>query len=659
MTTHRPSAAARLLCGLLCLLLTGCSAAPGPPPTPPAPTASIPPAGPEAGEEPTPVPAPEAEAPILPSAILEAAPPADGEGRILRVPCAAAETGIGQEIVLFGEDLLLWGYGQNEEGASGCRLRRISLADGQVLGEAFFPGLEMPCVQVCGDRIALSDWASGRVTLLDAAFTPVAEYGTDTFYDTVYVNAAADRIYCFTQEGVRVIRTDDGSEELLFGHAVMLYPSGLCGSTVSLSYTDRDSQRSGHGAVDLDTGEALTLPYSGAFRSSQCSSGLWLSGLMEEGSRYALGRGARPQVFSPREPGALVSLLAEPLRILSTAWDDAGRTCLTLYDPDGRFLSRCALPDNAAQMTGNPLWSEADGGYFIIAIDAEGHDILLFWDLAVPAAGADLQTEPLLPNTPPADADMDADLLRRAEELGASYGVTLLLGDAIRDTFTDFVPVPESDPACIAAGLDAAEAALALYPEGFLGQLLYGDMQALEICLTGPISLRETPEDSANGFTTYVGCAEAMADRTVLAVDITAAGSVGQTLHHELMHAIEFRMAFDARIREDALFSEDAWAALNPEGFAYTEDRLNLPEDIYTDGYDDAFIDVYSRTSALEDRGRIMEYAMIGADWAFSGAGERQAKLEYLCRCIRDAFDTAGWPDRTPWEATLDRSRGA
>ena len=209
------------------------------------------------------------------------------------------------------------------------------------------------------------------------------------------------------------------------------------------------------------------------------------------------------------------------------------------------------------------------------------------------------------------------------------------------------------DESYIADGLDALESALKKYPDGFMKQLVYGDQKKLEIHLTGAFTLKEYPEGEVNGFTTYIGFAQEQEGKNVVAVDITMAGSIEQTLHHEIMHIINYKLIFDAKIRSEALYSEEDWNALNPKGFTYVEDKFYLPEDIYWDGYESYFIDIYSRTSASEDRARIMEYAMADADWAFSGADGRYQKLAYLCECIRDAFDTKGWPKQTVWEQML------
>ena len=124
-----------------------------------------------------------------------------------------------------------------------------------------------------------------------------------------------------------------------------------------------------------------------------------------------------------------------------------------------------------------------------------------------------------------------------------------------------------------------------------------------------------------------------------------------------MMHAVENKLEFASRIRDNMIYSEEGWMALNPEGFSYPDSYDNLPYEIYTDGYDRWFIDLYSKTYAKEDRARIMEYAVTGAVWQFAGYPERQAKLSYLCDAIRESFDTSLWSSIPAWEASLEASR--
>jgi hypothetical protein len=141
-------------------------------------------------------------------------------------------------------------------------------------------------------------------------------------------------------------------------------------------------------------------------------------------------------------------------------------------------------------------------------------------------------------------------------------------------------------------------------------------------------------------------------------VDITTPGSLAETLHHEIFHLIDNKLTFDAVIRDASLYSEEAWSALNPADFTYAESYHDLPDDFWQSGYEAWFAELYSRTYAREDRATIFEAAMVDREWIFSNAPARLAKLEYLCRSIRDCFDTTGWTGHTPWETVCIRSGG-
>ena len=67
-----------------------------------------------------------------------------------------------------------------------------------------------------------------------------------------------------------------------------------------------------------------------------------------------------------------------------------------------------------------------------------------------------------------------------------------------------------------------------------------------------------------------------------------------------------------------------------------------------------SFVDSYSTIKPTEDRARVLEYAMAEFGYyTFEDADILLKKLDYYCRCIRDAFDTAGWEEPLPWEQYL------
>jgi hypothetical protein len=317
---------------------------------------------------------------------------------------------------------------------------------------------------------------------------------------------------------------------------------------------------------------------------------------------------------------------------------------LSLYTLDGTFLSRVMVEGTPTNLT---WWQN---GYLFIATDERGGDHLYFWDVGTPASGVPLQFAPAY-EAPPMGTAVSQTLYTRAEELSKTYGVKICIADGIDDAYRDFTAVQELDESMIAKGLDAVEGVLSQFPKNFFSQLRYGTLLPLEIHLTGAIGKQNQPAE-VSGFSSFSGFTETRATEILVAVDITKPATMAQTFCHELAHAINGKLDFDASIRADALYSEEAWQKLNPDTFQYANTYDQMPAEYFTDGLDAYFIDLYSRTYAKEDRARMLEHAMAGNTWIFS-TPQRKAKLQYLCDCIRDCFDTTDWPEKTFWEKAL------
>ena len=126
-----------------------------------------------------------------------------------------------------------------------------------------------------------------------------------------------------------------------------------------------------------------------------------------------------------------------------------------------------------------------------------------------------------------------------------------------------------------------------------------------------------------------------------------------QTLFHEFSHIIDARLKWDAMIRPDALYSEEAWLALQPEGFRYARTYTGISEEILPFLESGYFVTEYSLTYPTEDRAVLMESAMANSQYFEPGPGAKK-KLQYYADCIRDCFDTKDWPETTLWEQVLE-----
>lgn len=230
-----------------------------------------------------------------------------------------------------------------------------------------------------------------------------------------------------------------------------------------------------------------------------------------------------------------------------------------------------------------------------------------------------------------------------ADDIGKTYGVTILLGPQVADTCTyaGYKVETAEDAAQIAAALNVLNDALAKYPDKFLKQFRnHAGEGGLYFCLTGKIE--GNPE--------LTGFAKLNRGRYNLALDITGA-DLDKTIHHEIWHAIEMRISTDC-------FNTQKWNSCNPTGFSYygkyDKGYLDLTRWTYTggSGKNSYFVDPYARINSREDRARIMEYVMTADAAELMKSSALRQKLKIMSDAIRRHFNTAGWTD-VYWEQCL------
>lgn len=243
-------------------------------------------------------------------------------------------------------------------------------------------------------------------------------------------------------------------------------------------------------------------------------------------------------------------------------------------------------------------------------------------------------------------------LKEEAGLLSDAYGVEIYMGDQCERDFFDYTAEPVYEARLVEKGLEELKTAFGDYPRDFFRQLGEGAYGALKIYLVGALA-----PAGAQGISDAAGLYFCSGNEQYLVLNLEEWASMRQTFYHETAHAI------DCYINGTAYqsFQSGEWESLNPEGFSYAysyaEDQedlngswvagLSLSEPAY-------FVDTYSKTFPAEDRARILEYAMAFGDLpVYFQEGPIQQKLSYLCSRIREAFDTAGWPEKTLWEAPL------
>lgn len=252
------------------------------------------------------------------------------------------------------------------------------------------------------------------------------------------------------------------------------------------------------------------------------------------------------------------------------------------------------------------------------------------------------------------------DPAEQAAAISEKYDVRILLGDQVPLVYKDYTAAHLNDPQKTADALEKLDSTLSIFPPGFFSSVKEDYCDSISICLAQDLQAlnNENHIESANAFTT-------VQDDTVWLVLNAARPLERGILVHELTHVIDYRLLGMQQLREEE------WNQLNPPSFSYYNSyldengmdlRLSASQELTALSEEDPeriwFCDAYSKTFAMEDRARLMESLLEKneiADKLFSSPHIR-TKLRFYFYILRQAFENAGWPEETVWEAELHRA---
>lgn len=606
----------RLFTLVLCLfLLTGCSADPQ--------TPSSPETEPSLSQEQPGVP------------LLDTAEASGESGNLLYIPNPHVESMACPEIRLYGNSLLM--YEHTLEGE--LQLKRISLEDGSLLAQGSYPATPAVTVQIGNGFISLCDSGSGQVQILRDSLEPEMTYDIPTEGEAWCLNREMETLYLFFPEkGLQCRDLATGETRWLLDNASFVQPLGTDTDYILFSYTDRADQRTYNRCLNLSTATLETMPLDGIVCSGVRSGEQWLLRQNIASGAYVLVNQEEAVTFTRTE--GLVELLPGRRQLLIT---DGSYRELSVYDLDGNFLSRCALPKTEHASVGTDLvWSGYWQGYFFRdTYDNTAH--LMFWDPNTAQEGENLSVMPLGAVQAP-EPVMDQELYQRAQALSQRFGLDIRIAEQCSLDYTHYQADALTDPYWVRNALNVLELALGSYPEGFFRQLPFGDLLQIRIELVANLRGQDNMDThpiSVGGF------AQTASDHYLIVFDSLSLDT--QTVYHELSHVIDKRLEWDATLRPQALFSEEAWLSLQPEGFRYAYSYVDIPEAILAYENSGYFVSPYALTFPTEDRATLM--SLIISDKTVLQENPCMAeKMRYYAACIRDCFDTEGWPETTLWE---------
>lgn len=533
-------------------------------------------------------------------------------------------------------DLLLWSIDDHLVDSRTLELCLLDLDTGTVIAQRDVVMTDYISPQVIGDVLYLCDTGSGTVLELDKNLQETGHWDLEPGTGAWYMGANDTLYQMDTDYRLRALDLTTGEEKSVLPGDPAVMVNGLDGGTMTLQYYDDATGAQEWAAVDLLTGAVTEADIALGFDAVSIVGESWLSSRYDDGYVYQYSRSGEAPVSLSSADHYL--RLLEDGKLLATSDDGI---YLHLYDADGTAIASCQLSENGTYFALTLIHSEKYGGYFLMVSGYDGGCRVLYWDTTRKTDAEDLAFSEI-----PALSGDTLALKTRSEELSQKYGVQILVGEECSMDFDDFTASIVTDGERVHAALDVLDDAMSDYPEGFFRQLRHGSVRTVQIQLVSDLQANGNSGRTGDGYAAFT---QEMWDHYLIVADID---DVTETsYYHEFSHVIDSCLEWDSWQREDALYSEDIWMSLNPDWFdGYSYDYGNLPwlEDMSW------FVDSYSMVSPTEDRARVMEFAMYEyGSWTFDGAYGLRQKLSYYCRCIRDTFDTTGWPETVLWEQYL------
>lgn len=573
--------------------------------------------------------------------ILKNAKALDEEGMLWEITIDDIKSSVDvQGIQMFQGDLLIETLDE---------LILVSLETGETLCKSSLKRDTLSRIQVCGDKIAISDSLETReFQILDSKLQVVKEYTLEREYSGVFLNADTTKAFCFDANGSLVLRDlATGAQEVLVEELGM---EGVDDEGILIDHQNNKTYM-----LDMENNtvkEALSITQG---RLENWYGDKWMANDWVDYNTYYFGNEKQYYSYQVEELyGDEPMLVDGPASLYVRSEGEKNGQIVGLYELDGTLISKYSF--DPSDWVHAPVWSEEAGGYFMVKSKTAlftGGTTVLFWVPQFSTEGENLQVT-LEYSYDVETAEQGMQLCHdKVAEISQKYGVAIKIGDECETDYGKYQAVQELRPEKIHVALDTLDKTLAEYPNGFIPQLTYGDQKVIELSFVGPLTTLEKGEYDAAAFVSE------REGKNILVADITVP-ILEQTIYHEVMHLIDYRFEYDTEMGLSAVYNEDAWKALNPKEFEYF-DSYKMPteqwEIDYMHSYFDWFIDGYGMTYTLEDRARIMENAAIGNDDVFEDYPYLVDKLEYLCQYIRQGFDTTGWPEKTVWEKTLERCK--
>ena len=545
-------------------------------------------------------------------------------------------------------NLLLWEYRYDADDSCTVHLTLMSLETGETVADCSYPSSGYVRLQVMENNVVICDSGYGRVWILTKDLQLQRYYEREGNWADWVMSSDLINLYEMNWENglSRVNLEMNVRVPLVEGREAVMMHYDDRAQQVIVSYLDLKSQRYVQKLFDVKTNTLSDFSLPVSVGEGVKDGDVYFVSETGTWDRYHILQGNTHTVMNLQDVGQIKYMRENKWLYTINLESRAPK----LYGLDGKLISAADLPAGD-WVNCEPVWCEAWGGYFLIAAKEETNENqLLFWDPKVKGTGEDLPVMPYGEEKAPPHT-VEESLYQQAQALADRFGVDIRIAEQCALDYDEFAGQALTDAYEIRSALTVLETALSRYPEGFLPQLLYGRLESIRFELICDLTRKDWPADA--DYTSFAAFAQDKGDYYLIVIDVRTSGE--RTYYHELSHVIDRRLSWDSIYRKGAMYSEEAWLQLQPPGFSYSYDYQHRPDD-WADHLQ-WFVDDYSMTFPTEDRARVLEFAMIGWSWSFSERPNLIPKLEYYGKCIRDCFDTTGWPEQTAWEQALAQAK--
>lgn len=501
-------------------------------------------------------------------------------------------------------------------------------------------------VQVTDRGISYFCGQTEEMVLLDTSLKEVARIALPGEpVGTPVLSADRKRVYYCTPESVRVLELESGISRMLLeiSYAGQTVEGLLLEDTViRCRLTDTDGQdtllflSAEDGAVLHETRKDVRVS-------------TWKNryyAMVPEGAMNALIFGTKgsdeEKMLIPRDITADAWFLESRNAVVTAAREEDGSVWVDAYDLTSGLRTATVEMEEDLPLYAVP--AETAGQVYLL-FAGEGGTVICRWDTAAMACDDEtVYTSTRYTRESPDTAGLE-ECRAYAEALGKLYGIRILLGEeATRVQPGEYTLETEYQVPIIRRDLERLSHLLAAYPERFLSAGADNTASGvIRVALVRSITAAPTTGSRATDLGAHYWAGEEPY------IALAAGGFTEYTLYHELYHGMESKLFADSQI-----FYE--WDNLNPESFRYDyhyRDWSDRTDSEYLEGENRAFIDSFSMTFPMEDRARIMEYAMTSGNEEYFRSETMQKKLYQLCLGIRKAFGLTKSEEVYLWEQYL------